>query len=97
MNAYVKPLSKEEAAQLKAFSEDEVKYLDSVFSNPIFLKAVRRANMAKPSTDPDSGDHGDIRQLAKIKGWELYERALFASFAPKMEEYVEIIETYDEI
>ena len=77
--SYFPPLSKEEEAGLHVLSETEQTFLADIFKHPTFLKALRRANLAKPTTVAPARDHGDIRQLAKIRGWEMFEKALLAS------------------
>jgi len=78
--AYVMPLTDDDEAALMTYSKDELVYLEAVFKHPTFQKAIRRANLAKPDATPYSGEHGALKKLSEIKGWEYFEKILFSSF-----------------
>ncbi len=83
-SSYFPPITKEEAKGLKVFTKEEAEQLASIFNLPVFHKALRRANLAKPTDSLD-----------KIKGWEKFERSLLATpDVESIEALEELEETY---
>jgi len=80
-------------------SPQEIASLRSLFSSPLFKKAIARARLGYPGAFnapgfADADPNSCMRRIAQQQGWRLFEAALYAQVMPKPERRKSVPDNY---